>query len=410
MKLRHPCSATLTMIIFLALTGCSLIGSSEEGAGDGRSVDPDREIFVIHSLAETISSVELSADGTFGPVHSDIQYLGAVPNHIFRYEDELITTLSGQNELLRLDESTLVVTGRVGHGAGSNPMETIQLSPSQGTTNLAEGLLATTHLLAGRIRIDDLRNRSWSEPPPWIYSVGEAPQALLTLPGANSSELRLIVANTSFSTDGGGSSPFGRATLSSMVFRLTESSSAGSLEQISDETIDLEPLGFDPSSDSGTNPTALIDAPTLGEFLVIGSGLNYGADGTGADDGRLIVIDRNTSAIKGSYHIGGSPGAGVLVSEGSGHRLYLGGPTGIRSIYHEGTQWADGSRREFDATGSGGSLPFIADIAHCGNTIYAADFANNSVLAFEIGSDGILSRRGEVAVSQGPIALLVDLE
>jgi len=199
--------------------------------------------------------------------------------------------------------------------------------------------------------------------------------------------------------------------VSAFDFELSQGGSGATLQQTDLPTVDLEPSGFDPSQDSGTNPTALIDAPSLGELLVVGSGVNYGSDGTGADDGALVVIDRTTLSVEGRYTVGGSPGAGVLVPEGSGHRLYLAGPGGIRSIYHDGTQWEDSARLEYDATsGSGGSLPFIADLARRGEVIYAADFANNRVLAFGIGSAGALTPRGEVAVSQGPIALLVDLE
>ena len=400
----------LITLLVLLLGGCALIQGPEQGAGDGRSTEPDRELFVVHSLAETISSVELGSAGTLGSVRSDLQYLGAVPNHLLRVGEELIVTLSGQNELLRLDENSLKVVGRINHPAGSNPMETRHLGTAAPLSELADGLLVTTHLLAGRVRIDDMHNRSGSEPPPWSYSVGRAPQPLLPLPGDNSGEVRLLVANTNFSTDSSRTSPFGKATLTAMVFGPSEADSPAGLEMSSTETIDLEPSDFDPSVESGTNPTALIDAPGVGEVLVIGSGLNYGAGGTGSDDGVVIALDRNTLALQSRHAVGGSPGAGVLLTEGTGHRLYLGGPTGITSLYHDGTEWIDDPRLEYEATGSGGSLPFIADIAYYDETILAADFANNRILAFGVADGGRLSLKQEVAVSQGPIALLVDLE
>ena len=390
----------IAALLALLFAGCSVFSNAEDAASDGRSLDRDRELFVIHSLAETISSVELASDGSLADVQADVQYLGAVPNHVLRFGEELVVTLSGQNELLRLDESTLRVTGRLSHGAGSNPME---------TTSLAVDLLATTHLLAGRVQIDDPLDRSWSSPQPWTYQVGQAPQALLSLPGSSQSQVRLLVANTSFSTDSDGASPFGRGTISSMIFEVDRSGTDPRIEQISESTIDLEPSDFDPLLDSGSNPTALVDVPALSEVLVVGSGLNYGADGAGADDGVLMTLDRSNVTVKERREIGGSPGAAVLLPEGTGHRLYLGGPTGIRSIYHNGTAWAAASRMEYDATG-GGSLPLIADIAYFSNTIYAADFANNRILAFSVSGDGSLSLRETVEVSQGPIALLVDLE
>ncbi|MFP4535719.1 MAG: hypothetical protein ACLFNP_08360 [Spirochaetaceae bacterium] len=394
----------------LLLGGCTFFDGSGGEASDGRSADRDRELFVIHSLAETISSVELTSDGSLGDVQNDVQTLGAVPNQILRVGEELIVTLSGQNELLRLDESTLRVTGRINHGAGSNPMETTPLVPGATSNDAAAGLLVTTHLLAARVQIDDLQDRSWDPPPPWTHDVGQAPQALISLPGSSPDQVRLLVANTNFSTDSAAPSPFGRATLSSMVFELPGTGSAGAVERVDKETIDLEPADFDPEHDSGTNPTALIDAPSLGEVLVVGSGINYGAEGTGEDDGVLVTLNRDTLTVQERHNVGGSPGAAVLLPEGTGHRLYLGGPTGIRSLKHDGTEWAAEARREYDATGNGDSLPFIADLARYENTIYAADFANNRILAFAVGDNGVLSLREEMRLSEGPIALLIDLE
>jgi hypothetical protein len=400
--------SAVVLIILLLLSGCSLFDGS--GGGDGRNVDPREEIFVVHSLAETISSVALNGDGSFGTVQADVQYLGAVPNHLLRLGNELLVTLSGQNELLLLEESTLQVTGRINHGAGNNPMETVHLRPESGTKSLAEGLIATTQLFTDRVRIDDSRERSWSSGSPWTFAVDQAPQALLALPGGSASEIDLLVANTAFSTSSPGPSPFGAATLTVMTIEITSSGSGGNIQQSIGSPVDLEPSGFDPNSDSGTNPTAILDAPDLGQLLVIGSGVNYGSGGTGEDDGSLVVIDRGSLGVIQRIEIGGSPGSGLLLAEGSGYRLYLAGPSGIRSIFHDGANWNSSSRLEYNAAGNGGSLPFIADIASAANTLYAADFANSRILAFTVGADGSLSIRDSVSVSQGPIAMIVDSE
>lgn len=390
------------LVVILLVSGCSLFDSSD--TSDGRSVDPRREIFVVHSLAETISSVALNGDGSFGSVQPDLQYLGAVPNHILRLGEELLVTLSGQNELLRLDESTLQVTGRINHGAGNNPMETVSFYPGSGTTTLADGLVVTTHLFTDRVRIDDVRGRSWQSGPPWTSAAGQAPQALLALPGSSASQVRLLVANTAFSTSNPASAPYGDGTVTATTFQLTSSGSRGSLTEIPSEVVNLEDGG------TGTNPTAIIDAPALNQVLVIGSGVNYGGGGNGADDGTLTILHRDDLSRQDRIVVGDSPGSAVLLPEGSGHRLYMAGPTGIKSIDHDGSSWAASARAEYNATGGGGSLPFIADIARYGNTLYAADFANSRLLAFGVGADGALSLRGSLSVSQGPVALLVDVE
>jgi hypothetical protein len=392
--------------------GCSLVTAPDPTEG-GRGSDPERELFIVHGLAETLSAVALGGSGGFGVQQRDVHYLGAVPNHIATVGDTLLVTLSGQNELLRLSEDTLTEVDRLTVATGSNPMQTAHLGTA-GAGDALQGIVATTNLLTSSLRIDDLRGRSWESAAPWNAEVGTAPQALIVLPGGQPGEVRVVVANTGFSTDRAGESPFGAGTLTVLTVRVERSGGSGSLSVVKRITVDLEVPGFDPETDSGLNPTALVDMPSVGadgQIAVVGSGVNYGADGTGADDGTVVFLERDTLSKVARRSVGGSPGSGLHYTADNGNVfLYLAGPSGIRSLTRTGGSWESDAALRVDAAAGDQSLPLVGDLALFGDTLYAADFANNRILRFGIESDGSLTLLGDINTSQGPVDLLFHQE
>ena len=244
-----------------------------------------------------------------------------------------------------------------------------------------------------------------------------APQALLALPGRASKEIRLLVANTAFSTDRDGPGPFGPGTLTLLTLHIDDATSPGEVLVSSKESIDLELPGYDPATDTGLNPTALVHlsaAGPNGEVAVICSGVNYGTTSTGDDDGRVIILDSEGMTVTDRLEVGGSPGSVVKRTDSVGGEkrttLYLAGPTGIRSVQRNSTGWSREVRKEYDA-GAGAALPFLSDLAIMKDILYASDFANNRVLAFKVEEDGSLSSViEEQATSHGPVSLLTHRE
>jgi len=251
---------------------------------------------------------------------------------------------------------------------------------------------------------------------------GLSPQAILPLsePGEPGT-VRLVVANTAYSTTRPSDIPFGPATLSVFTLALSGTAAVPQASLDSSETVELEDEGYDPNTESGLNPVALVDMneidPAIDELLVIGSGINYGSGGSGEDDGTLLVLNRTTLEIKQRIPLGGSPGAAVVLErDDSGLVLLTAGTDGIRSIQRAPgapawtNQWeAPSVTTEYTATGG---LPFLADIVSRGDQVYVADFGNNRVLRFRFDGSGtpgsFLDGPREVrAVSDGPVALLV---
>ena len=361
----------------------------------GRDADPGDEVLVIHSLAETMTSIALHSDGSPGSVDHDVQYLGAAPNDIIRLRERYLVTVSGENALLLLDAATTDTLGRIDLGAGTNPMA---------AAVVGEEIIAVTEFLSHAV---SLQRTATSVPPQNAevgrFAVGAAPQAIMTLPGTESDVTRIIVANTAFTLNSPSGFPFGAASLSVRSVRIDASGSAVRL--VSEQEIPLEADGFDAAIENGLNPTALLDMPPTGELLVVGSGENYGGSGTGDDDGVLLVLDRMSLEIRRRISVGGSPGAGVVVERTGGYDLYLAGVEGMRRV-HRGTVWDEESSFVYRATGD--PLPFISDIVAAGDFLYASDFSGSRILVFRLAATGGVTLECEIPVSHGPIALLAD--
>ncbi len=394
----------------VVLSNCSLWFAPD--TREGRDGDPTRELLIVHGAAETLSSAELDEDGAIIGVDDDVLVLGNIPNAIAYgdTEDELLVTLSGENAVLVLDETTLSVLQRIDLGSGRNPMQSVALGAA---TVDGAGLVATTSFLAAAVDVHDRRNRVWrvsggvETALPLALPTGVAPQALAVTAGAESGRVRMIVANTAFSASSPPAERYGEGTLSEYRMAIAGAvSGTPTLEIISERLVRFD--GFDPT---GLNPTALVDVASENEMLVVGSGVNLQSDGNGADDGRVIVVDRDTLAVRDIVEVGGSPGSGVLVAEGAGHRLYLAGPEGIRSVYRDPVSgWEEAARSEYDAVGGGGELTLIADIAVFASSVYASDFWESRIIRFNRETDGRLVVAETVPVSQGPVAIMVTAE
>ncbi len=405
--------SAVVLPLLLSVLSCELWFAPE--SPDGRSGAPAREILVVHSLAETLSSIELAGDGSFLDSFNDIVHLGSIPNAIIDVGYELVVTLSGENRLLFLDGERLFRRDAIDLGTGVNPMQTTAFGPGS-------SVFATTGLFSARVHL-------YSRDGTVLVSsthvqTGLSPHALLVLPetlDAGTGTVRLLAANTAYSTSRPSSLPFGPATLS--VFTLSVSGTAAAPRVAIDATalLELERENHNPETESGLNPVALMDMqetdPAVNEVLVIGSGINYGSSGAGEEDGTLLVLDRTSLNVKQRISMGGSPGAAVVMERDDGGLVLLvAGTTGIWSVQrlpdtHVSTGGWDETSVSPEYRASGG-LPFLADIVALDHHVYVADFGNDQVLRFHFdqsaAAGSFLSGPVETrAVSDGPVTLLI---
>jgi hypothetical protein len=421
------------------LGGCDLRTAPEIPSGRPAGDDAAVELFLFHGLAETLSTVSINpADGSMHLLRENVRELGSVPNDIRSGATaaEILVTLSGENRLIVLDESTLVVRSELILPAGTNPMA---------AAALGNGLLATTGLFTRTVRIDDPTGTVWevngapadsgagatAASLPAELPTGPAPQAILALTdrwerwstetgnaAGDPQQLFLLVANTAFSSTNPPGSPFGEGSITR--YRLTRiPADSGGTPTLEVATLD-EAYSFGATDSAGLNPTVLLPLPAAGaqpsEILVVGSGVNLGSSGEGVGDGRLLALDPATLAVRHDLAVGGSPGSAAVHRTASGYRVYLAGPSGIRWAYRDdATGWEAVPSEEQLAYATGDGLSLIADLALFVDeagvaSLYATDYWNSQILRFRIEPDGGLVQRQALAVPQGPQGLLLSDE
>jgi hypothetical protein len=421
----------IILVFVLVVGGCSAVNAPD--VASGRPVDEDVavELFLFHGLAETLSTVSIKpGDGTFLALRENVRELGSVPNDIRpgATPDEILVTLSGENRLLVLDESTLVTWSEVVLPTGTNPMA---------AAALGNGLLASTGLFTGTVRVDDPTGTAWdvtgtpsdagaaADSLPVALPTGPAPQAILALTdrwerwsaetGAAAGDPRevfLLVANTAFGA-GPTDAPYGEGSITR--YRLTRTPPGGSgTPTLEVATLD-EAYTFGATDSTGLNPTVLLPLPATeaqpAELLVVGSGVNLTSSGEGADDGRLLVLDPATLAVRRDLAVGGSPGSAAIHRTPSGYRVYLAGPSGIRSAYRDdATGWDPIPADTELAYDTDGGTSLIADLAIFVDdagvaSLYATDYWRSQLIRFRIEPDGSLVERESLSVPQGPQGL-----
>lgn len=405
----------------LMATACVDVTAPETRSGRSASDDRPLEILVFHGLAETLSTVTLDAvDGGIAEITDNVRELGAVPNDITFGDTagEILITVSGENRVLVLDESTLRVIDEIVLPTGSNPMSSVALGT---LSDAGAGIVATSALFSGALLLNDRSERDWSVSVdgelrgtlPVEMPVGVAPQAVLGLAGQNGNTVRLIVTNTAYDGSRASATPFGVGTLDEYEVDIHATDGTVAIRAIE------RGYTFGEVDSEGLNPTALRLIPAAGsqpeEILVVGSGANLsgGNGGDGADDGRLLILNRDTRAVREEIAVGGSPGSLALLRESQGYRVFLAGPRGIRTVFRDDdTGWSSGgtgSSLVYDAIG--GSLNLIADVAVYSGTdgvsLYATDYWESRILRFRVGDGGALELEQSLEMPQGPQGMLL---
>lgn len=426
----------LTIGVLLTVASCSLWDAP--AVDNDRSYDPIVELYIVNSLAETLTAIELDRAGQIVSSQDDAMLLGSVPNDIVASGSELVVTLSGENRLLLLDESTLTTLNTIDLGPGVNPMASVPVGSS---------LFATTGLFTGRVHLYSrggypaLDDAGTVVAPHTAPPDPPAPQSIYAVatPIGGASEVRVFVANTAYSSSRAPGAPFGTATLAAFRFDIAESAgfSDGApivvLKQYENYLLETETnadaIASAATGVSGLNPQEIIDLPETGELLVIGAGVNYGVAGTGKDDGVVLVLDRSrlmgdpvlpdsgTEIVTQRIPIGGSPGAGNVVRRNDGgFTLITVGTSAIRAV-HRPPQGSGVAGWTVPPTTTDaivylatGGIPFLSDIETWNDSIYVTDFGNDLLLHLKIDQEGDLELQEEYPVSDGPIALLLGWE
>ena len=399
----------ISLTILIALTGvqssCDLFTAPDNGGG-GRSLpESTREILVLHSLAETLSTIAIEQDGALGTVDADVLLTGAVPNDLVRIGPLLALVVSGENALLTVNEDTLRLSRTIDLGTGRNPMRIAALVDATDLP-VARWLVAVTNLLTDTVSIVDIDGGTVVAE----FPVGPSPQAVRALPGADQSQIRLVVSNTNFRADRPAGIPYGPGSLTELVLEVASDGAGSPVVGLgSSRTIELEEPNYDDATEAGINPGDLVALPSAGELLVVGSGVNLLPGGAGADDGTVLVLHIDTLDILDRVSIGGSPARGVLRTDATDTALYTAGVDGIRRLVRYDTAgWDSPTSTDaalFVSAGAMGSL--FADCLVVGERLYAADFAGDRLRVLHADTAELLET---TPLSDGPIALLRDDE
>ncbi|TVR04728.1 MAG: hypothetical protein EA403_04535 [Spirochaetaceae bacterium] len=412
MRLRRIAVIAWLAMTLVSATACSLIFSPDQSVGSGRTRPRTvPELFVVHSLAETLTAVGLSSLGVIDSVDADVALVGSIPNHLLAVGNQLVVTSSGENRLVVLDIDTLQRVAVIDLGSGRNPYTSTALSDNE--SDPAFGLVATTNWLTDTVSVSNLatrrvihRDHAGSHQRA-EFSVGPRPQAVVALPGDNPGHMRIVTANTNFSAGS-----FGVATLTELTVSIEESGNVTEPVSVELEAARSVPLSHNGQGAEGLNPTALIvlpDAGPHGTLVVVGSGTNTGG---GTDDGVVLFLNAGTLVVEQRLTVGGSPGSGAAFVSAFDSFVVLAGIEGLRAVrFDAGTnQWVGGDLLIAAAPGGSG-LSFFSDIAVVEEYAYVSDFQNNRLLGYQLAvdaEDGLsLNPVSSTSLSQGPIALRV---
>lgn len=90
--------------------------------------DSSEALFVLNSLANSISIIDLETD----EVHNDVAVVGIWPSQISYYNNKLFVVNSGSNNIEIFDVENLNKLGTINLGPGNNPMNLVILNDQKG--------------------------------------------------------------------------------------------------------------------------------------------------------------------------------------------------------------------------------------------------------------------------------------
>jgi len=338
-----------TIIILLLLFSVSCIKPVQFNPG-GRPVSDDKknEVYIVNSLAETISVIDTSAL----KIKNDILETGLWPNYISVRNNTGYIVNSGDNSIQIFDEDTLTTVRNINLGANSNPwsLSFYGLTDTGFIPNFVAGNIAVVNLNTGAV----LKR----------ISVGTGPEGAVVCNG------KLYVANTSWNYE---TYSYGQGTVA---------------------VIDLNSYKVVKIINTDKNPQCIIGFDSINEIHVICTGNNGGAD---SDDGKIDIIDTSNDTIKQVLDIGGSPGGFAV--DYSFNKVYLCGVGGIQ-VYNYLTRDILHSSTNYLAVGNSNDFFSGLTIDTVNNRIFATIFNSDKIFVLDRFSNKKIT---ELDSSDGPI-------
>ncbi len=318
MHLAIRSAAVLAAAILLFTFGCVPEPENEYARGD--IPDAAREIFVLNSLAESVTIIHPDAVAAGADdeecVYNNVFLAGRSPNHISHFGGRLWIVNSLDNTLTFYDEDTLEEGGKIHLDRGSNPWQLVM--NGEETIGYIPCYVSGTVL---RIDLSAYPDSSTEAPEAEIFASDLAlPEGAGLCQNTAGRELLFVVnSNNSAAAIGPGSL--------SVIDTASGAVTA----------VDLEPAGFNPETDRGRNPQAVLVFPSLGEVHVVCTGDHPGS-GHDSDDGEIVVVDIDSLAVTDRIAIGGSPNGFPAGVDPAGHRVFLANNESGITVYDYATR------------------------------------------------------------------------
>ena len=312
--------------------------------------DAPRELFILNSLAETISVY----DADSGVIHNDAVTTGSWPNDIYYRADRLYVINSGDNSIWVYDESSLEKIAEIYLGKNRNPWTIIPAG---------DGPKAyVPNWVSGSVSIVDVESYELLGE---IEGVGAAPE------GGCYANGKIYVCCTGYTSAG-----FGEGSVTV-------------IDTASDTVITKIPTGPE------TNPQTAIAIPGAHTIHVVLSGP------LGAGEGAILAIDTDTNTVIGqAVPIGGEPSIDPQALDESGEIAYLSGNGGVMA--YDYTTFAIIAGPTDPVYGTGDIMNSYSSVVYRNNILYVADFNGDRIAVTNL----ITGETENIEGSDGPQELI----
>jgi YVTN family beta-propeller protein len=306
---------TLIVVIAAFFTAC-------DDSSTGPSVpDSSDALFVLNSLANSISVIDIETDQVF----NDVAVVGIWPSQITYHDNKVYVVNSGSNNVEIFDSEGLAKLGTISLGAGNNPMSMVFLNNQKAYVACSE---------SNTVKVLNLSNNSVTA----TINVGVGATGIAISNG------KVYVANTAFD---GSNYTYGQGTVSI-------------IDTSNDTVIQTLNVPTNPQ-DVAVAPNGSVHVVCTGDYMSV--------------SGNVVVINPATDTIVQTIAIGGSPGK-IHVSENN--IGYVG--TFSDGVYtYNATTYAVINSPANPVINRGGS-GIVSDLE--GN-IYIADFIEDQVVKLD---------------------------
>ncbi|MBN2509783.1 MAG: YncE family protein [Spirochaetales bacterium] len=334
-----------TVLLTLILSSCELAQTPETR----NFPDARREVFILNSLAETISVYHPDT----AELYNDAVTTGTWPNDILYHDGRLYVVNSGDNSIWVYDESTLARTGEIYLGPNRNPWTII---PS------GDGPKAyVPNWVAGSISVIDLETLTLLSE---IENAGQGPE------GGCSTGGKIYVCCTGYTASG-----FGEG-------------SVAVIETAGDTMAKIINTG------EGSNPQSAF--AVNGTVYVILSGR------PSDNSGGILVIDTATDTVVQSLPTGGEPSVDPQALDRDRGIAYLSGNGGVMALNYTASPPLLLQDAVHPVYGTQDLMNSYPGVVYHEDILYVTDFNNDKFVVIDLNTGGTTTLDG----SYGPQELV----